>query len=132
MTSILVVEDHAIVREPLARLLGFEGYRTLCAGNGNEAIAALTVNPVDLILLDLMMPRKDGGSFLEQLRADPRWRELPVIVLTGVIEGSQLDRARELGVQDILYKSRFTIADLFARIRERLRVEPAPATPASS
>src|SRR6185437_17182491 len=109
MSCILVVEDHAVVREPLARLLRFEGYRTLCAGNGNEALAELQDNTVDLILLDLMMPKKDGGALLEQLRADPGWRALPVILLTGVIEGSLLDRARELRVEHILYKSRFTI-----------------------
>ena len=120
MGSILIVEDHAIVREPMARLLRFEGYRTLCAGNGNEARALLEIEPVDLALLDIMMPKKDGVTFLEELRATPRWRSLPVILVTGVIEGSQLDRARSLGVSAVFPKARFSIDEVFARIRECL------------
>ncbi|HET6246525.1 MAG TPA: response regulator [Tepidisphaeraceae bacterium] len=120
MLSILVVEDHAIVREPLARLLRLEGYRTLCASNGNEAIDVLESGAIDLILLDLMMPRKDGVTLLEVIRLDPRWKNLPVIVLTGIVEGSQLDRARELSGDEILFKSRFTVEELFERIRHRL------------
>jgi two-component system response regulator MprA len=120
MSRILVVDDHAVVREPLARLLRLEGYRTTCAGNGIEAIAAMETEPADLILLDLMLPRKDGIAFMEWLRAEPRWRDRPVIVLTAVIEGSLLDRARDLCGGDVLYKSRFTVEELFARIRSRL------------
>jgi len=129
MTNILIVDDHAIVREPLARLLRFEGYQTTCAGNGNEALKALETNPADVILLDLIMPKKDGGGFLEELRANPRWRDTPVILLTGVVEGSLIDRARELGATDILYKSRFRVDELFARIRARTGEAPATATP---
>jgi CheY-like chemotaxis protein len=114
---ILVVEDHAIVREPLARLLRLEGYQTLCASNGNEAIAALEAGRVDLLLLDLMMPKKDGIAVLEIIRADARWRELPVIVLSGLIEGSQVERARQLSGSEVLFKAKFDVEELFERIR---------------
>ena len=120
MNRILVVDDHAVVREPLARLLQFEGYRTFCAGNRVEAIALLERESVELILLDLMMPKKDGIAFMECLGADARWRHVPVIVLTGVIEGSLLDRASALSGGNVLQKPRFDVDELFKRIRMRL------------
>ena len=120
MRSILIVEDHAIVREPLSRLLEMEGYRTFLAGNGMEALALLEREQVDLVLLDMIMPKKDGLAFLEALRADSRWTELPVILMTSMIEGSQLDRARSLHVDSVLFKAKFNIEELFARIRSRL------------
>jgi CheY-like chemotaxis protein len=116
MTNILIVEDHSIVREPLARLLRLEGYGALCAGDGNQALAALRSEHVDLVLLDLMMPHKGGVEFLEMLRGQEQWRDLPVIVLTGVTEGSALQRVRELNPTDVLTKARFTVDELFARI----------------
>ena len=125
MTKILIAEDHAIVREPLARLLRMEGYETLCASDGNQALAVLEAGPIDLVLLDLMMPRRGGVAFLEALRADPRHRNLPVIVLTSVIEGSTLDRARELGVMDVLPKARFTIEELLIHISHSLNASAA-------
>jgi CheY-like chemotaxis protein len=120
MAGILVVEDHAIVREPLARLLRLEGYRTFCAGNGIEAVEALESEAIDLVLLDLIMPKRDGVSFLEHLRRDARWRDLPVIVMTGMIEGSLLERARALNATTVIFKGRFVIDEFFARIREGL------------
>ena len=120
MSCILVVDDHAIVREPLARLLRLEGYQTLSAGNGIEALALLDKHSADVILLDLMMPKKDGVGFLETLRADPRWKQVPVILLTGVIEGSLLDHARQFNLARVMAKARFTLDELFACIREQL------------
>ena len=120
MTTLLVVDDHAVVREPLARLLRFEGYQTLCAANGVEALATLESHAVDLVLLDLMMPRKDGVGFMEALRGDSRRHDLPVLVLTSVIESSSLDRVRELGAAGVLPKARFTIEELVQTIRNCL------------
>lgn len=116
MNSILIVEDSGVVREPLSRLLRLEGYETIIAGNGAEALASLKKSPVDLLLLDLLLPKIDGLSLLQTLRADPRFTALPVILLTGVIEGSMLDRARGLGVLDILHKARFSFDELLGRI----------------
>ena len=120
MTTLLIVDDHAVVREPLARLLRFEGYETLCAANGFEALAVLETRTVDLVLLDLMIPKKDGVGFMEALRADRHHNDLPVLVLTGVIEGSSLNRVRELGAAGVLPKARFTIEELVQTIKSCL------------
>ena len=125
MSRILVVEDTQIVREPLSRLLSSEGFAVATAADGSEAMAALTdaaAPPVDLVLLDVLMPRMDGVAFLTALRADPRFRELPVIGLTGVSDTARLARLRELGVKEIVHKVRFTFDGLLEEIRRHLTV----------
>jgi CheY-like chemotaxis protein len=120
MKTILLIEDHAEVREPLVKLLRHEGYHVLGASNGTEALALLGSHGADLVLMDLLMPKMGGIALLEVLRRDIRWERLPAIVLTGMIEGSALARARELNVADLLFKSKFTVEDLFDRVRAAL------------
>src|SRR5688572_24595203 len=83
MQTILVVDDMAIFREPLAACLKHEGYATVCAANGKEALTAVVRKRPDLILLDLAMPVMDGLTFLRHLRGNPATSALPVILLTG-------------------------------------------------
>ena len=70
MKKILIVEDHAEVREPLAMLLHHEGFEARRAANGSEALALLALETPDLILLDMIMPKMDGLTLLELLRRD--------------------------------------------------------------
>jgi CheY-like chemotaxis protein len=114
---VLVVEDTPIVREPLARLLTQEGMEVRAAADGTEAFEVLRAERVDLVLLDVLMPRMDGVAFLAAMRSDPRWRDLPVIALTGVSDTSRLTRLRELGVKEIVHKVRFTFEGLMEQIR---------------
>jgi CheY-like chemotaxis protein len=125
--TILVVEDTRIVREPLARLLKAEGFEVLAAADGAEAMEQVAVRGVDLILLDVLMPHMHGIAFLETLRADPRFRDVAVIGLTGVTDTSRLARLRELGVKSIVHKVRFTFEGLLEEIRNHLPARtPAP------
>lgn len=119
MSKILVVDDHPITREPLARLLRFEGFEAACAANGAEALDMLEKTEPDLVLLDLMMPKVDGLAFLRAARAG-RWKALPVIVMTGVMDGNQIENARALGVRDLILKARFGFDDLLGRIRKHI------------
>jgi CheY-like chemotaxis protein len=126
---ILVVEDTQIVREPLGRLLSSEGFEVLSAADGSDAMALLYDGvaagggkPIDLVLLDVLMPRMDGVAFLQAMRADPRFRDTPVIGLTGVSDTGRLARLRELGVKEIVHKVRFTFDGLLEEIRRHLPV----------
>jgi len=93
MSLILVVDDHAATREPLAKLLRYEGYETAVACNGAEALEALRERKPDLVLLDLLMPKMDGMAFLDQASREPHGADLPVIVVTGGLNVSQIRRA---------------------------------------
>src|SRR5437762_14213444 len=88
----------------MARLLRSEGYDVACATNGLEAMASLETKPADLVLLDVLMPKMNGVQFLDALRKSERWRETPVIAITGVQDRTSLQRLRELSVRSVIHK----------------------------
>jgi len=120
VSTIMLVEDTPIVREPLTRLLRDEGFDVLAAADGTEAFAHLEQYAVDLILLDVLMPHMDGVMFLESLRRDAKLRDVPVIAVTGIADTTKLARLRELGVRSVLHKVRFTFEILLNEIHTQL------------
>ena len=121
MHTILVIDDTALARESVSKLLEYEGFRALRARNGKEGWAMMYHDTPDLILLDLMMPEMDGITFLKMLRRSPLWKDMPVIVLTGVNDDDKLiTRAWELKVNDLIPKASFGFEDLLDRVRRHL------------
>ena len=83
--SVLIVEDHSSIREPLAALLRLKGHVVLEAEDGKDALAQLKMFPnPGLILLDLMMPVMDGWTFLDRKSRDPAIARIPVVILSAV------------------------------------------------
>lgn len=121
--SVLVVDDTQSAREPLVRILRLAGYSTTSAVDGSDAFTAMEAHRPDLILLDLMMPRVDGITFLRQMRRDPRFHAIPVILITAADSTDQLDIARGLGVQGCLIKAGFTVPELLERISNILHLD---------
>ncbi|HZK82386.1 MAG TPA: response regulator, partial [Humisphaera sp.] len=99
MNRILIIDDMAVSRDVMARLLQRQGYVTDTAHNGAEGLVRLKQNKPDLILLDQMMPEVDGLTFLAGIRRFPKWKELPVIMFTGVKDRSCHMKAQTLGVK---------------------------------
>ncbi|HEX6654006.1 MAG TPA: response regulator [Thermoleophilaceae bacterium] len=121
----LVVDDNRVNRMLLARALSELDVEPLEAENGLRALELLAESPVDVVLLDLLMPELDGYATLERLRADESLRHIPVIVITAVDELDSVVRCIELGATDYLPKP-FEPAILRARLsaslaRKRLR-----------
>ena len=126
-TKILVVDDLALARESVARLLEYEGYEAIRAANGREAWATLYNETPDLILLDLMMPAMDGITFLTQLRRSPLWKDLPVIVLTGKSDDNKLvSKAWDLEIKELIPKATFGFDELLSHVRKHVKpVQPS-------
>lgn len=80
--TLLVIEDNVYVRSLLVDVFEAEGYHVLQAGQGAEAMALMQDQPVDVILTDLRMPVMDGLTFATALRADARYRHIPIILLS--------------------------------------------------
>jgi two-component system alkaline phosphatase synthesis response regulator PhoP len=120
MATILVVDDAAICREPIAASLRLAGFKTLCAGNGQEALWVLQQAPVDLVLLDIAMPVMDGLTALKKIREDRKLMALPVILLTAVTDQAHREQAAMLRPADYLLKSHFSLHELLARVRKHL------------
>jgi DNA-binding response OmpR family regulator len=115
--TVLVVDDEAIVREVVVRYLEREGYRTLEAGDGEQAQRLIEREPPELVVLDLMLPGLDGISLCRWIRERS---ELPVIMLTA--RGEEADRivGLEIGADDYVTKP-FSPRELAARVRTVLR-----------
>lgn len=84
MKTVLIVDDDFAITEVVREILAIEGYATLTAGDGREALAQLDGARPDLVLLDLMMPVLDGWQMLEAMRAEPARRGVPVVVMSAV------------------------------------------------
>jgi chemosensory pili system protein ChpA (sensor histidine kinase/response regulator) len=100
----LVVDDSITVRRVTQRLLERNGMRVLTARDGVEAVELLAEHVPDVILLDIEMPRMDGYEVAAHVRADPRLREVPIIMITSRVGEKHRARAIELGVDDYLGK----------------------------
>ncbi|AFL75701.1 response regulator [Thiocystis violascens] len=118
-SHILVVDDHAEIRQLLQRYLGDHGYRVTTAANGGEMRRILADAAIDLVVLDLMMPGEDGLTLCRNLRAGPN-ATLPVIMLTAM--GEETDRivGLEMGADDYLAKP-FNPRELLARLKAVMR-----------
>jgi signal transduction histidine kinase/DNA-binding response OmpR family regulator len=115
---VLIVEDDAALREMLRRRLEKEGWKTVEAGNGREALERMVGSQPELILLDLMMPEMDGFQFLEEVRKHEAWRSIPVIVVTAK-ELTAEDRQRLNGsVERILQKGAYSREELLHEVRD--------------
>jgi CheY-like chemotaxis protein len=113
---ILVVDDNAEIREILRRRLAPLGYELRLASSGAEALEMIRTQPVDLLLLDIVMPGVDGFEVLNRLKCNPATQHIPVVMLSAVDEMEAVVRCIELGAEDYLPKP-FPAALLKARVR---------------
>lgn len=131
MSTILVVEDSAIVRQPIEAALENSGYETRSAENGVEGLQQAAECSPDLILLDLALPEMDGIAMLKALRESEHAAgkpPVPVIILTAVAEKAQVLAAVQLGISGYLLKSRFSLKELLEIIRKTLSAGPTEAS----
>jgi two-component system KDP operon response regulator KdpE len=122
---VLVVDDEHSIREFVHRNLEIRGFQVLTAQDGIQAMKVFNTHEVDLVILDIMMPRMDG---LETTRRIRQSSYVPIIILTALDGESDLIKAFELGVDDYLTKP-FGVGELLARVKAVLRrsqwTEPA-------
>jgi two-component system, OmpR family, response regulator len=117
MSAILVVDDDPHLRELAGVFLQHEGFDVYEACDGVEALAALERLNVEMVILDIMMPRMDGWELCRQLR---EWYELPVLMLTAKGETSQKLKGFQVGADDYLVKP-FEPLELVARVKAVLK-----------
>ena len=117
--NVLVVDDDRNAVDILNRLLTKEGFVVQCAHGGREALAQVEAHPIDVILLDVMMPDMDGFQVCEALRKDDRTRGIPIILLTAKDDMETRVVGMRLGVSEFLTKP-INKTELFARLRAQM------------
>lgn len=109
---VLFVEDDASIAQMYRLKLELDGYRVDVAGDGERALEMARTSLPDIIFLDIRLPKLDGLGVLEALRADPKTRTVPVVILSSHTEKELIERGAKLGVLDHLIKSKTTPAQL--------------------
>ncbi|MCU1430445.1 MAG: putative two-component system response regulator, partial [Actinomycetia bacterium] len=115
--TVLVVDDNSDLRQLVAFHLGRQGFQVVTASDGFEALAVFERSRPDLVLLDIMMPRRDGFEVLADLRH--RDDRVPVVMLSARSTPNDVTRGLELGADDYIVKP-FSRYDLLQRIRKFL------------
>lgn len=115
--TVLVVEDTELLRRMYSDVLQDNGFRVLAAADGAEALRQLRTEVPDLILLDLVLPRASGVEVLTIIKADPRLKSIPVIILSSLGQESDMRRCFELGALDYLVKNDSRPVDVIKRIK---------------
>ena len=105
MAVVLVVDDDEFTCDAISRLLNRMGYQTACAHSGAAALTMLQDVKPDVIVLDWMMPQMDGLEVLRKLRADPKTKELPVLVYSAADDPNMQKQAAKLGAREVVLKS---------------------------
>ncbi len=119
---ILLVDDEPTNVHLLEVMLAPEGYHLETAATGDEALAAIARRPPDLVLLDVMMPGKDGYQVATSIKANPATRNIPVIVVTALDDQASRVHGRQAGAEDFITKP-VDRAELLLRVRNLLRLK---------
>ena len=119
--SILVADDEPSILLSLQFLLQKAGFEVRLAHNGEEVLQAVEQSAPDLLLLDAMMPHRDGYDVCQTIRADPRWTGLPIIMLTAKSRDVERQKGMALGATDYVTKP-FSTRDLVETVRKHLTV----------
>ncbi len=118
---LLIVDDNPQILELLEAYLETLPVQVRLAANGEAALAAVEREAPDLILLDIMMPRRSGFEVCRLLKDDPRYRDIPIIMVTALNEVGDMERARECGCDDFLSKPVNKI-ELLTRVQNLLKM----------
>jgi sigma-B regulation protein RsbU (phosphoserine phosphatase) len=118
-SKILVVDDNPVNRKLLTTILNREGYRSIEAENGDDALSLAHSENPDVILLDIMMPGKDGFSVCQELRQDPDFEDTPVLFLSALSEVKERIKGFDVGANDYITKP-YHQAEVLARVKRSL------------
>jgi len=121
MSRILIVEDEEFLSKALSDNFEAEGFSVLRAQNGEVALTQIEKQKPDMILLDLLLPRKGGFEVLEELKKNPDWSLIPVVVLSNLGGDEQIKRALEMGADDYFVKSQHPIEEVIEKVKSTLQ-----------
>ncbi|WP_332777112.1 response regulator transcription factor [Polaromonas sp.] len=116
---ILIADDEPNIVVSLEFLMKREGFDVQVAVDGEAALQAIAAQLPDLILLDIMLPRKDGFEVCQQIRANPQWQSLKVVMLTAKGRDTEVSKGLALGADAYMTKP-FSTKDLVAQVRQLL------------
>ena len=116
MKKLLIAEDEQTLAEVLKNRFEEDGWSVAITEDGDETMLALQADTFDLVLLDLLMPKKDGFEVLQEMRKHLVLSKLPVIILTNLEEDENIKKALHLGANDYFIKSQHAIGEILEKV----------------
>ncbi len=117
MKKILIIEDERALVEVLRDEFTLNKFDVVVAYNGEEAMTQMRAELPDFILLDLLLPRKDGFEILQEKQKDKKIRDIPVLVLSNLGQGDDVERAITLGAVDYFIKTQHPINEIVKKVQ---------------
>ena len=118
--KILVVEDEEIMIDLLQRKLTREGYEVFISRDGEEGLKVMREVKPNLILLDIVMPKKGGFEVMEEMNKDKELKRIPVVIISNSGQPVELDKAQELGAKDWLIKTQFDPQEVVDKVVKQI------------
>jgi len=118
--KVLLAEDDKFLIQAYTHGLGRAGFTVISAPDGEVALEKIGAEKPDIILLDLIMPVKNGFEVLEELQKDEELKKIPIIILSNLGQETDIKKGKELGAADYLIKSNSSMNDVIAKIKEVL------------
>ena len=123
MKKILFIEDEFSLQKTLGEFLRKNGYEVISALDGETGLRVAKEKLPDLILLDLILPRKHGLDVLKDLKNDKKTKDIPVIILTNLESLEGVQKAIELGATTYLVKANYSLEEVVEKIKEQIENE---------
>jgi DNA-binding response OmpR family regulator len=114
--AILIVEDDTFMASLLERKFKQSNFQIFKAGSVDEAREIIKVNPINLILLDIILPGTDGISFLKELKLSPEFKRIPVIITSNLGQQDEIDRGLAEGANDYIVKAHATPGEIVDKV----------------
>ncbi len=119
---VLLVEDDVFLSGIYKKKFEMEGFSISTADNGEKGLNDAKKKKPDIILLDILLPKMDGFTVLEKLKADPEVKEIPVILLTNLGQKDDVEKGLEVGAADYLIKAHFKPSEIVDKVKKILKL----------
>ncbi len=121
LITLLIVEDDSFLYSLIVERLKKEGYNILTATDGIQALKVLETKTPDLIILDIIMPGMNGFEVLKKIKADPKYKDTLIIILSNLGQEHEIEEAKKLGADEFLVKANFTPKEIIEKINALLK-----------
>jgi len=120
MKKILIIEDEELLYNLLRKKLIAEGYNVSVSEDGQKGLDSMKKDIPDLILLDIVMPNKNGFEVMEEMQKDKRLKNIPIIIISNSGQPVEIDKAKNLGAKDWLVKTDFEPLEVIKKVKKQI------------
>lgn len=121
--KILIVEDEKQFQKMLTSVFKANGFETISAFDGKQAVQIAEEEVPDVVLLDLILPKKDGFFVIREMKKNPHLADIPIIVLTNLEDSRSMEEVVSFGVYTYLVKANYTLNEVVEKAKEALKIK---------